>query len=240
MRHLRESADGDSNCSPADIATPTLRGVAETIAEPSRLRLLQALMAPATVSELVARTGFRQANISNHLARLRAHGLVNRKRSGRLVEYRLANESVARLVESVSVLAGPAPAAERAILGEARTCYDHLAGRLGVALFDGLIAANAIRDDPQAHGAIRFGRQASRILGSLGVDIQTIVPGRRRLAYRCLDWTERRDHIGGTLGAVLASAFLAHGLVRRRRGDRALEVAPRAWLRIDSLGTQSR
>lgn len=194
----------------------------------------------ATVTELARRTGLRQTNISNHLARLRADGLVKAHRRGRLMEYRLANATVAQLVESISVLAGPAPAAMRALLGEARTCYDHLAGRLGVALLDGLLAAGALRDDPQAQGLLRFGSRARRVFTLLGVKIDKTAPGRRRLAYRCLDWTERRDHIGGALGAELTSAFIRRGLLRRRRGDRALEVAPRAWLLVHALRRRSR
>src|SRR5438034_3825704 len=98
-------------------------------------------MNPASVTELVSRTGLKQTNISNHLARLRVDGLVRTRRQGRLIEYRLANQPVAQLVESLSVLTGPPLSRERALLREARTCYDHLAGGLGVALLDGLVAS---------------------------------------------------------------------------------------------------
>src|SRR5207302_9172731 len=158
------------------------RAVAAAIAEPSRLRLLHALSQPASVSALSARTGLRQANVSNHLALLRASGLVRGLRRGRLVEYRLANATVAQLVESVSALAGPPQAAERARLGEARTCYDHLAGRLGVAVFDGLVAAGAVVGDPRSDGAVRFGQAAATGFGRLGVDLDRIAPPPRRPA----------------------------------------------------------
>ena len=215
--------------------TRSIRAVAAAIAEPSRLRLLQALSEPASVTELAERTGLRQANVSNHLARLRASGLVRAARRGRLVEYRLADANVAQLVESISVLAGPPRAAERARLGEARTCYDHLAGRVGVALFDGLLAANAIADDRRSDGALCLGTAAKRVFAKFGVDVDRITPQRRRLAYRCLDWTERRPHLGGALGAELAAAFLSAAWVRRRARDRGLDVAPRAWRQIDAL-----
>ena len=147
---------------------------------------------------------------------------------------------MAQLVESVSALAGPPQAAERARLGEARTCYDHLAGRLGVAVFDGLVAAGAVVDDRRSDGAVRFGQAAATVFGRLGVDLDRIAPQRRRLAYRCLDWTERRPHLGGALGAAVADAFLRAGWVRRRARDRGLDVAPRAWRQIGALPRRPR
>ena len=214
--------------------------ILQALGDPSRIRLLQALIEPSSVAELASRTGLRQNNISNHLARLRAGGLVGATRRGRIVEYRLADANVAQLVESLSVLAGPPPARERVLLMEARTCYDHLAGRLGVALFDGLVASGALRDDPATSGSLRFGPHAVRIFGILGIDLERVSANRRRLAFRCLDWTERRPHVGGALGAALASAFLRRGLVRRRRGQRGLDVMPRAWLQIESMSDYPR
>ncbi|TMG52031.1 MAG: winged helix-turn-helix transcriptional regulator [Chloroflexi bacterium] len=203
--------------------------VLEVIAEPSRLRILQELMSPASVSELSSRTRLRQANLSNHLARLRAIGLVARRRHGRVAEYRLASLTVAHLVESVSTLIGPPKAAVRADLAEARTCYDHLAGRFGVALFDHLLEHNAIADSRRADGALELGPDASAVFRRLGVDLQGLRPSQRRLAYRCVDWTERRPHLGGLLGALLTDQFFASGYVRRRKGSRGLRVEPRAW-----------
>jgi DNA-binding transcriptional ArsR family regulator len=211
------------------------RPILEAIAEPSRLRLLQALSTPSSVTELVARTGLRQTNVSNHLARLRASDLVRATRRGRVLEYRLADATIAQLVESFTVLAGPPPARERLLLSEARTCYDHLAGRLGVSLFDALLASGALRDDRSLDGSLRLGPRANEIFTSLGVQLDGVMPLRRRLAYRCLDWTERRAHLGGGLGAALADALLMNRLIRRRRGQRALDVTAGAWLRIAKL-----
>jgi DNA-binding transcriptional ArsR family regulator len=213
---------------------PKSRQILKAIAEPSRLRLLQALSTPASVTELVAWTGLRQTNVSNHLARLREDDLVVATRRGRVVEYRLADATIAQLVESLSVLAGPPPARERVLMSEARTCYDHLAGRLGVALFDALLESEAIRDDHHL-GRLRLGPRADEIFTSLGVNLNDVLPLRRRLAYRCLDWTERRAHLGGGLGAALADTFLRDRLVKRRRGKRGLDVTPGAWLRIAKL-----
>lgn len=192
-------------------------------------------MEPATVSELTVRVGLHQPNVSNHLALLRASGLVAATRRGRLMEYRLADPSVAQLVESVLALVGPPKAADRSALAEARTCYDHMAGRLGVALFDRLLASGAIADPRRADGALELGPAAARALTALGVSLEEIRPGRRRLAYRCLDWTERRPHLGGAVAAAIADQFLDAGHVRRRSGDRGLDVAPRAWRIIASL-----
>jgi len=174
--------------------------VTAAIGDPVRLRLLQELMAgPAAVSELVRRLKAGQSNVSNHLSLLRAAALVVSRRRGRLIEYALAGPAVAQLVEVLSSLAGPPPAARRAELAEARTCYDHLAGRLGVAL----------------------GR---------------LPRSRRRFAFRCLDWTERRPHLGGALGAEVARAFERQGWTRRRPRSRRLDAAPRAWRALTASG----
>ena len=85
-----------------------------------------------------------------------------------------------------------------------------------------------------------MGPRADEIFTSLGVNLEDVLPLRRRLAYRCLDWTERRADLGGGLGATLADAFLRDRLVRRRRGQRGLDVTPRAWLQIAKLEPLSR
>jgi DNA-binding transcriptional ArsR family regulator len=207
------------------------------IGDPLRLRLLQELMAgPAAVSELVRRSKARQANVSNHLAVLRAAGLVVARRRGRLIEYALAGSSVAQLVEAVSALAGPPPAARRAELAEARMCYDHLAGRLGVAIFDRLRTSGAFVDGHRSDGALRLGTRAGDAFARLGVELDRLPPSRRRLAFRCLDWTERRPHLGGQLGSAVAEAFERQGWTRRHPVSRRIDAAPRAWRAITPRG----
>ena len=210
--------------------------VTAAIGDPVRLRLLQELMAgPAAVSELVRRLKAGQSNVSNHLSLLRAAGLVGSRRRGRLIEYALAGPAVAQLVEVLSSLAGPPPAARRAELAEARTCYDHLAGRLGVALFDRLTESGAIVDEHRSR-VLRLGPHANEVFGQLGVALGRLPRSRRRFAFRCLDWTERRPHLGGALGAAVARAFERQGWTRRRPRSRRLDAAPRAWRALTASG----
>jgi len=210
--------------------------VAAAIGEPVRLRLLQELMSgPAAVSELVRRVTATQQNVSNHLTVLRTAHLVTTRRRGRLIEYALAGPSVAQLVEVISSLVGPPPAARRVELAEARTCYDHLAGRLGVVLFEQLVASGAIFDKLRADGNVRLGPRAEEVFARLGIALDQLPPSRRRFAYRCLDWTERRPHLGGRLGAEIASALRRQGLTRARPHGRGVDAAPRAWRALDQL-----
>jgi DNA-binding transcriptional ArsR family regulator len=205
--------------------------VLRAIGDPLRLHLLQELMhGPATVSDLAQRTRQPQSNASNHLAVLRGSGMVISRRRGRLVEYQIADTAVAQLVEAISLLTGPARTGLAAELAEGRTCYDHLAGRLGVTLLDRLIAAGALVhvDEPAAR-TLALGPNADAVFARLGLDLAGLDVQRRRFAYACLDWTERRPHLGGALGAALAARFLAAGWVRRRAGGRGLHVGAAAW-----------
>jgi DNA-binding transcriptional ArsR family regulator len=213
--------------------------VAHALSEPTRWALLQALMAgPSSVSALVRGLGLSPTNGSNHLGVLRAAGLVSAKRRGRVVEYAIASPAAAQLIESLSVLSGPAGARARTELAEARTCYDHLAGRLGVALFEQLRRAGALASAPSGR-TITLGRNADRSYARLGVAIDQLVPTRRRPVYACLDWTERRPHLGGAVGAAIAQEFFRRRLVRRRRGSRGLDVSPAAWRLVASLGERA-
>ena len=222
--------------------TPRRRdAIAAAIGDPVRLRLLQELMSgPAAVSELVRRSKATQQNVSNHLSVLRAAQLVTTRRRGRLIEYALAGPTVAQLVEVISSLTGPPPAARRVELAEARTCYDHLAGRLGVTLFDQLLAAGAILDERRPDGDIRLGPRAEEVFERLGIPLDRLPRSRRRFAYRCLDWTERRSHLGGRLGAEVASAFRRQGFTRARPHSRGVDAAPRAWRTLETLSLRGR
>lgn len=211
--------------------------LAQALADPLRLALLQFLMAgPAVVADLVTATGASQPKVSNHLAVLRAEGLVRSERRGRQVVYRIADATVARLIEALSAVAGPGPHLPRRVapLAAGRTCYDHLAGSLGVAVFDALAATGAlIAPDatglPAAlgpSGAVTLGPAAGAIFRDLGVDIAVAMRARRQFAYACRDWTERRFHLGGALGAAVYQRFVAAGWVTPEPGTRLVRVTP--------------
>jgi DNA-binding transcriptional ArsR family regulator len=208
----------------------TALNIAQALADPVRLAILERLSdGPAAVSELVLLTGEGQPNVSNHLAVLRARGLVTVGRLGRQRLYEIADPAVAQVVESLLLLAGRSPARLQPSpsLADARTCYDHLAGRLGVAVFDALVRERAIEHPaPRYRGGIGLGPRAAEVFDRLGIDVEEARRERRQFAAACGDWTERRPHLGGALGAALWSRALASGWVVRRPGTRVVVVTP--------------
>ena len=203
----------------------TPASAAQALADPLRFAvLLRLLEGPATVTHLVGLTGASQPNVSNHLALLRSHGLVKARRQGRQAEYEIAGPKAAQAVEALSAFAaggGRAPRAP-APLALARTCYDHLAGVLGVAVLDGLVRVGAVTKPERSSGAIRLRGHPKGALERLGVDVDGALARRRKFAYGCLDWTERRPHLGGSLGASLCSRFFEARWIRHARGTRAV------------------
>ncbi|MEX0683091.1 MAG: metalloregulator ArsR/SmtB family transcription factor [Dehalococcoidia bacterium] len=201
--------------------------IASALADPLRMAILHRLMeGPAAVTDIVEATCESQSKVSNHLAILRARGLVTARRAGRQMEYRLRNPSVAQVVESLVALSGPSKArpAPEAPMTRARTCYDHLAGKLAVAILDALVARGALRSPDATSGDLALGQEAGPVFSSLGVGVDQPVKGRRRRAFACLDWTERRPHLGGALGAALLQRALAAGWVTREAGSRTAHV----------------
>lgn len=201
--------------------------LAQALADPLRFALLQHLMAgPAAVAELAAETGASQSNVSNHLALLRAERLVHNERQGRAMIYQIRDPLVAELVETLTAVAGAGPKLPRgqAPIAVSRTCYDHLAGKLGVALFSGLVTAEAILPPESAGGQATLGPAAPEVFGRLGVDIDQARKAKRKFAHVCLDWTEREFHLGGALGAALCARFVEAGWVERQPGTRAVRL----------------
>jgi DNA-binding transcriptional ArsR family regulator len=213
--------------------------VAQALADPIRLAIVQHLMGgPATVSQMVSTLGEAQSKVSNHLALLRQSGLVNPTRQGRQIVYDLRDASVATLVESLSAVVGAnlEPTRKTAPLTDARTCYDHLAGRLGVAIFDALVSRGGIvasesppsagQKSPQGWLTLESAPAAQKVFSRVGIDLAEARRARRKFAIACLDWTERRPHLGGALGAALYARCVERGWVVKRRGTRAVSVTP--------------
>ena len=201
--------------------------LAQALADPLRLVMLQHLLAgPATVSELQSRTGASQSNVSNHLALLRERELVRATREGRQIFYTVRDASVGHLVESLTVVAGMVPAKlwKSPQLIAARTCYDHLAGRYGVALFDALLAQDAINAPRAMHAEVELGARGEEVFSKLGLNLSAVRRERRRFAFACPDWTERRPHLGGSLGAALWAACVERGWLVKQPGIRAIIV----------------
>ena len=192
----------------------------EDLANPVRYGVLTRLeTGPATASELAAALAVSPTQLANHLHRLRERGLVTARRSGRHTAYELAEPGLRELFSVLNELRREPPA-ERPSRA-AGTCYDHLSGRLGVALFERLVEQGALVRDG---AAVRLGERAGAALARFGVALPT--PGRRLMAYACLDATEGRPHLGCALGAELARTLVERGWVERRAGTREARVTP--------------
>lgn len=205
--------------------------IAQALSDPIRFAIVERLTdGPAAVSELVELAGEPQSKVSNHLAVLRERGLVSATRQGRQRLYEIADPSVAQLVESFLVIAGRRPARLELSpsLARARTCYDHLAGRLGVGLFDALVARRAVvQPDARYRGPLNLGPAGGAVFGDLGVDLEEVRKERRQFATACGDWSERRPHLGGALGAALWVRFMEQGWVAQKPGTRVVVVTER-------------
>jgi DNA-binding transcriptional ArsR family regulator len=197
------------------------------LADPVRLRVVDRLghAGPATVSRLAAELGVSLPQLSNHLRRLREAGLVRVERTGRHAVYELADAGLEALLPLLDRLTGRVvPAPERRDDVPSRTCYDHLAGPLGVSLYEALRERAALRDRPD--GMVDLGPAATAVFAGLGIDVGTVDPGRRRLAFECLDATEHAPHLAGALGDALAGALLDRDWVRHGDG-RQIELTRR-------------
>ncbi|MEJ3658097.1 helix-turn-helix domain-containing protein [Actinomycetes bacterium KLBMP 9759] len=229
----------------ADIAS-----IAALFAERARARILLALVdgraLPASV--LAAEAGVSAPATSAHLAKLRAAGLITVEPAGRHRYHRLAGPAVADAIEALSALAPAEPVRSlrqhtaAAALRRARTCYDHLAGLLGVTVTTALVERGALCRADGVAGTDRrptdplsaavpehpyvLGPQAGPVLAALGVDVDAVADARSRrpLLRFCTDWTEQRHHLAGRLGAAVLDALLRQGWVAPTARRRALAV----------------
>lgn len=209
---------------------PYLAEIAHLMGDPARANILHALMGgrALTAKELAWLAGVAPQTASGHLGKLTQGGLLEVATQGRHRYYRLAGPDVAAALEGLMVLAG-APGAQRRLparvgedLSRGRTCYDHFAGRLGVAIHDSLVAGG--------HLAVGEGGYALTLSGAaafvaLGVD--PAKRGRRAGLRPCLDWSERRPHLAGHLAAALACRCLEAGWVLRKKDSRAVMLTDR-------------
>jgi DNA-binding transcriptional ArsR family regulator len=200
------------------------------LADPLRLGVVDRLGhgGPATVSELADGLGVALPKLSNHLRRLREAGLVTVERTGRHAVYALADPGVEALLPVLDRLthrAAPPSAAPAATpFARARTCYDHLAGALGVSVYAALRARDAVRDRPD--GTVEVGPAGPDVFGALGVDVDAVADERRRFAFECFDATEHAPHLAGALGGALAAALAERRWTEPGR-DRVVSVTDR-------------
>jgi DNA-binding transcriptional ArsR family regulator len=216
----------------AEDADLSLSSIAAAIAEPARTRMLCCLLDghARTSTELAVVGEVSPSTASVHLARLREQRLVEVVASGKHRYYRLAGRPVAAALEALLAVAGeshPFVPTTPDRLRDARTCYDHLAGTLGVRLHDRCLERGWLmvgEEDASVYTLTEIGEQK---LLELGLDTEGMRKLRRRFACACLDWSERRPHLGGALGAGLLQLMREQGWVEQDLDSRALHVTPK-------------
>ncbi len=208
-----------------------LSSIAMAIAEPARTRMLLSLMDghARTSTELAAIAEVRPSTASAHLNRLAQNRLVRAASEGRHRYYSLYSAEVATVLEGLSIVAGTSVKAfvpsTPTPLRRARTCYDHLAGTVAVALHDHFLHEGWLKPDSEpAQGTYKLCKTGENRLEQMGIDVQNVQLLRRRFAYSCMDWSERKPHIAGALGASLLKMATSRRWVVRELDSRALSL----------------
>jgi DNA-binding transcriptional ArsR family regulator len=211
------------------IQGPYIAEIAALIGDPARANMLAALVdgRELTAKELAFAAHVAPSTASAHLARLLDGELLAVTQAGRTRSYRLKNALVANAIEALMVLAVHGPRRHRpaAALDQslrfARTCYDHLAGALGVQLTEAMVARGVLGRN---EGTYRVTRKGEKLFGNLGLHLDDLMMQRRAFARPCLDWSERRHHLAGALGAALVRCYLEMDWLKRLSGTRAVAL----------------
>ena len=207
----------------------TIAAVAALIGDPARANILSALMGgrALTAGELAWHAGVSAQTTSGHLAKLTEAMLLALEKQGRHRYYRLASPEIAHAMEALMAIAASGPRRHRPVgpkdeaLRTARTCYDHIAGRLGTALANSLSERGHI---VLSDGSGLVSEKGRRFFCDFGIDIEMSVRSKRAFCRTCLDWSERRPHLGGRLGADILDRSLALDWVARIPDSRALRI----------------
>lgn len=221
---------------------PNIAALAALVADPTRAQMMMLLMdgRAFTATELARAGGVSPQTASSHLAKLSDGGMIGVTRQGRHRYYRLGSPQVAQLLETLGIVATslngspPRPGPQDAALRRARICYDHLAGEMGVRLLGDMRQAGWLHGDDDAVTLTSRGESA---LGDLKINVASLRAARRPLCRTCLDWSERRPHLGGSVGAALMRHFLDASWARRSAQSRAIVFSPdglrcfETWLR---------
>lgn len=225
---------------PESAVQAAIVGLTRELSDPVRLTALQLLAAegPHTMVQLADALGVTAPRLGNHLARLRAAGLVTVEHSGRHALYRVGRDDLPPVLTALARYGGndsvAPPRPTESTVDIAHTCYDHAAGRLGVAVFAMLVDRGALRPPDGSAADLTLGSDVSAF-HDLGVDPAAVDPGRRRWATACLDRTNRVPHLGGALGGRVLDALLDAELVRRGDADRELVVTPLGRRKLGAL-----
>ena len=205
--------------------------IARLIGEPARANILTALLdgRASTALELALAARVTPQTASAHLAKLVDGALLTVDRQGRHRYFRLATPAVARTLEGLMALAADGPPRNRRParmppdMRRARTCYDHIAGEVGVAITDSLVGRGLVLLEGEAGEVTNAGRA---FFAKHGIDIESATRSKRIFCRPCLDWSERRPHLGGRVGAAICTHCLDRGWLRRRRDSRTLDMSP--------------
>jgi DNA-binding transcriptional ArsR family regulator len=210
---------------------PNIARIAALIGDPARAEMLTALMADRalTATELAGIAGVTKQTVSAHLAKMREAQLIAVEAQGRHRYFRLADRDVARLLESLMGVAFRTgslrlrASPREPALRKARVCYDHLAGELAVWAYEALVARRVFRSDADGFELTRTG---AAWFSGFGVDVSKVRAQRRSLCRPCLDWGERRHHLGGALGAALLQRFYALRWGKPQENSRVVKFTP--------------
>lgn len=211
---------------------PDIARLAALIGDPARANMLTALMSgkALTASELAAEAGVTLPTASAHLAKLDAGGLLAPRKQGRHKYFALANDEIAAVLEALMGLAAGAghlrsrSGPRDPELRKARVCYNHLAGDMGIRLYDSLVDRKLLSLGKEGLDLSDAGR---RFMSRFGLDLEALAAGRSPLCRACLDWSERRSHLAGSLGRALLSRFEDLGWARRVEGTRIVQFTPK-------------
>jgi DNA-binding transcriptional ArsR family regulator len=230
---------------------PDISISAALFGDPARANMLMALMSghSLTMAELAAEGGVTLSTASVHLAKLEASRIVVSRKEGRSRHFTLADPDVAHCIEALVTIAARAghlrtrPGPKEAAMRDARSCYDHLAGRIAVGLFERWVALGVLGWHGKVVALTGKGRQ---FLIGRGIAIESLERRKRPLCRTCVDWSERRHHLGGAIGAAILSHVLAEGWAARGPRSRAVSFTARgernfvAWYSTPAARSVSR
>lgn len=206
---------------------PDIAQIGSLVGDPARSNMLTALLGgrALTATELAGAAGITAQTASSHLAKLEAGGLISQRKQGRHRYFALTDDDVGYMLEGLAGFAA-AHGFNRTRTGpkdpdlrKARICYNHLAGNLGVHMFDSLVGRGSISGSGDHIELTESGRAE---IAAIGIDVEGLYQLKRPVCRTCLDWSERRSHLSGTLGKALLDHFLAKGWAKRENSSRAV------------------
>lgn len=218
---------------------PNIAAIAALVGDPARANMLTALLAgqALTATELAWEAGVTLQTASSHLSKLMDGGLLAIEKQGRHRYFRLSDNDIADMIESISGVAARAghlrtrTGPKEPALRHARVCYDHLAGEMGVAMLDGLVGRKVIA---ARNGDLVITAKGERFLSDFGIGLEVLRAQRRPLCKPCLDWSVRRHHLAGSLGKALLDRFFALRWAQRQYGSRLVIFSRRGEAAFDT------